>query len=182
MEKSESIKNLANALCNFQNEVAAVGKDGINPFFKSKYATLENIINTIRTPMVKHGLSFSQLPSDDSSLMTVLMHTSGEYIAATVKMTPKDNTPQGQGSAITYMRRYALSAILGIATDADTDDDGNAASHKREVYDTSAVPDDAEPVVHVDDHETPKDPAPWKKKTPKEMASNAVVNKQRREI
>lgn len=154
MEKSESIAKLADALCKFQSQVDSIGKDGKNPFFKSKYATLDNIIKTVRGPMVKHGLSFSQMPSEENCLVTVLMHSSGEYMASTVKMTPKDNTPQGQGSAITYMRRYALSALLGIATDED--DDGNAASKKREVYDNSPVPDDVVPVVTYDDHEIEK--------------------------
>jgi hypothetical protein len=155
MEKSESIKNIASALTKFQNEVKAVTKDGKNPFFKSSYATLGNIINTITTPLVKNGLSYSQLPSGENGLTTILMHSSGEYIYDTVKMTPKDNTPQGQGSAITYMRRYALSALLGLSTDED--DDGNAASRKREVYDTSAVDDKAEPTVSYDEepHDTP---------------------------
>lgn len=110
----------------FQGEVSAVTKDGNNPYFKSKYATLENIIDTIRLPLQKNGLSFSQFPTGENELVTILMHSSGEYLQSTVKMAPKDNTPQGQGSAITYMRRYALSAILGIATEED--DDGNGAS------------------------------------------------------
>lgn len=126
MEKSQSIKELATALTKFQSEVNAVTKDGSNPFFKSKYATLENTIETVRDPLQKYGLSFAQFPSGENELVTILMHTSGEYLQSTVKMTPKDNTPQGQGSAITYMRRYALSAILGIATEED--DDGNSAS------------------------------------------------------
>src|SRR3990167_1270934 len=127
MEISTTIKELATALVEFQKEVEAVKKDGTNPFYKSTYATFQNVIETIREPLAKNGLSFSQAPDGDG-LCTILMHTSGEFIKATGKMTPKDNTPQGQGSAITYMRRYALSAILGIAT--EDDDDGNAAQPK----------------------------------------------------
>ncbi len=126
MEKSQSIENLAKALSKFQEEVGNVKKDSTNPFFKSKYASLENVINTIREPLGKNGLSFSQIPCGENQLLTILMHISGEYISATMKMTPKDNTPQGQGSAITYARRYAISALLGIAT--EDDDDGNMAS------------------------------------------------------
>jgi hypothetical protein len=125
MEKSPEIKNLATALQGFQKDVENVSKDSVNPFFKSKYASLESVIETVRVPLSKHGLSFSQFP-DDMGLTTILMHSSGEWIQATSKMTPKDATPQGHGSAITYLRRYALSAILGLAT--EDDDDDNAAS------------------------------------------------------
>lgn len=129
MERSQTIAELAKALAKFQSQVAAVKKDASNPFFKSKYATLENIIETIRKPLEDSGLSFSQFPSGDNELVTILMHISGEFLQSTAKMTPKDQTPQSQGSAITYLRRYALSAILGIATEED--DDGNQATHKK---------------------------------------------------
>jgi ERF superfamily len=125
MQQSAEIKNLAEALTKFQKDVENVPKDAVNPFFKSKYASLENVIATVRPHLAKHGLSFSQFPDGDG-LTTVLMHSSGEWLQATSKMTPKDATPQGQGSAITYLRRYALSAVLGLAT--EDDDDGNAAS------------------------------------------------------
>jgi hypothetical protein len=125
MEKSPAIENIAKALASFQSDMESVSKDAENPFFHSKYATLENIISTAKAHLKKHGLSFAQFPDGDG-LTTIIMHTSGEFIQATCRMTPKDETPQSQGSAITYMRRYALSAALGIATDED--DDGNAAS------------------------------------------------------
>lgn len=139
MEHSESIKELAAALSAFQAEVGNVKKDATNPFFKSKYATLENIISTIKPHLRKHGLSYAQFPDGESGLTTIVMHSSGEWIAASVDIRPIPEyaksdekherpyiSPQGQGSAITYARRYALGAALGIAT--DDDDDGNAAS------------------------------------------------------
>lgn len=126
MEKSTTITEIAKALANFQGKVATIKKDGENPFFKSKYATLENVIETIRKPLSEAGLSFAQFPCGENELTTIIMHISGEYLQSTVKINPKDNTPQSQGSAITYMRRYALSAVLGLATEED--DDGNEAS------------------------------------------------------
>jgi hypothetical protein len=129
IEKSEQINELALALSKFQSEVQGVKKDGDNPFFHSKYATLEGIITTVRSPLAKHGLAFAQFPCGENGLTTLVLHTSGQYIAATFTMKPKDATPQGVGSAITYARRYALSAALGIATEED--DDGNAASSPR---------------------------------------------------
>jgi len=133
LDKSPSIKELAAALSAFQAEVDAVKKDAENPFFKSKYASLENVIATIKPLLAKHGLAYTQFPSliwqdahPQSSLTTILLHTSGEWLQATTPLLMKDQTPQGQGSAITYMRRYALAGVLGLATEED--DDGNAAS------------------------------------------------------
>lgn len=136
MDKSESIKEIAAALKSFQFTVTAVKKDGSNPFFKSKYATLENILESIKGYMHSFGLSFSQFPCTvplrgseggvAAGLYTVIMHTSGEWIGSAVPLELKGHTPQDQGSAITYMRRYALSAALGLAT--EDDDDGNAAT------------------------------------------------------
>lgn len=126
MEKSESIKNLALALCNFQGTVEKIVKGATNPFFKSKYANLADILDVIREPLQTNDLSFVQFPEGENALTTMLMHSSGEWIQATYTMKPTKNDPQGQGSAITYQRRYALGAILGL--NIDDDDDGNNAS------------------------------------------------------
>lgn len=128
MNKSESIKELAKALLNFQAKGLKVGKEAENPFFKSKYASLANILDKISAPLSESGLSFTQMP-DGKSLTTILMHESGEWIEATYEMPiGKPNDPQAVGSAITYARRYALGAILGL--NIDDDDDGNKASEK----------------------------------------------------
>ena len=83
MNKSESIKNIAKALSMFQHNVSKIKKDGKNPFFKSNYATLTNILDTIANPLENSGLVFSQLPDGDNSLTTILIHTeSGEFIEA----------------------------------------------------------------------------------------------------
>lgn len=142
MEQSTSIENIAKALIAFQSQVETIKKDSTNPFFKSKYASLENVIEGTREPLKKNNLAFSQFPAGDNNLTTILMHSSGEFMKSSVKMFPKDNTPQGQGSAITYMRRYALSAILGLATEED--DDGNAGS-KTSALKTTVAPKKAIP-------------------------------------
>jgi hypothetical protein len=130
MIKSESISNLAKALTTFQIKVGSIKKDSINPFFKSKYASLTTIIEHITIPLSESGLCYTQFP-DESGLTTVLMHSeSGEYIQATYQMPiAKVNDPQAVGSAITYARRYALGAILGLAIDED--DDANAATQPK---------------------------------------------------
>ncbi|MDU0441568.1 ERF family protein [Staphylococcus haemolyticus] len=134
MNKSESITELNKALANFHKEVKQPMKDANNPFFKSKYVPLENVVEAIDDVAPKFGLTYSQYPvtTDDGKvgISTLILHESGEFIEyppATTK--PDKNTPQGVGSALTYMRRYALSAVFGITSDQD--DDGNEASGKR---------------------------------------------------
>ena len=130
MKSSESITKIASALVKAQGELNAVHKDGNNPHFRSKYATLQNIVESTRDTLRKHGLAvvqtFSETDGSYISLNTTLLHESGEYISGTFSMRPSKVDPQGLGSATTYARRYALSAILGIVTDED--DDGNMAS------------------------------------------------------
>jgi hypothetical protein len=125
METSPTITKIATALAAFQSTGTTVAKDGTNPHFRSTFATLPNVIETIRQPLEAHGLSFAQFPDGDG-LTTVLMHISGEWIKATAHLTIEKPTPQAHQSAITYMRRNALLAALGLPT--EDDDDGNEAS------------------------------------------------------
>ena len=128
MEKSQSIVNIAKALSQFQAKMGKVNKDATNPFFNSKYATLSNILDAIKMPLQESGLSFTQFPTGQNGLTTVLMHAdSGEYMQTDYFMNPTKSDPQAQGSAISYMRRYALAAVLGL--NIDDDDDANAATH-----------------------------------------------------
>lgn len=130
MNKSESVKELGKALLEFHKEVGKVAKDSANPFFKSKYASLTNIQQAVKEPLEKAGLVYAQFPDGAHGLTTIIIHSeSGEWIEATSEMTPTKNDPQGQGSAITYQRRYALASALGLTVDED--DDGNAASQPK---------------------------------------------------
>ncbi len=133
MNKSESIASLAMALSKFQGEVTNPKNTASNLFFNSKYSPLNEVINMIRPILAKHGLSVLQSPSGDGQniiITTLLMHSSGEWIEAEPLVLKADKvTAQGAGSAITYGRRYALSAILGIASEED--DDGNHSSENK---------------------------------------------------
>lgn len=130
MQKSDSIKELATALAKAQGQLENASKASVNPHFKSKYADLAEVINTIRPVFAEHGLSVMQCPSFDAGIVsveTVLMHSSGEFIASTVSAPVSKQDAQGVGSAITYCRRYALAAVAGIAQE---DDDANGAVGK----------------------------------------------------
>ena len=126
MRQSDSIKNIATAMVGFQQEMETIFKKDTNPFFKSKYAALPEILKAIKDPLVKQGLSFMQFPKGDCELETIVMHISGEWIAETFYMRPAKQDPQGYGSVITYQRRYAIGAIFGLSIDED--DDGNKGS------------------------------------------------------
>lgn len=126
MKKSESIKAIGAALKVFHVKVEDIKKTADNPFFKSKYAPLDEILPSIQLPLDEAGLVFTQFPDEDS-LTTLLMHPeSGEWMEASYNIHPAQATPQAIGSAITYARRYALCSILGLNIVAD--DDGNASS------------------------------------------------------
>lgn len=140
MKKSESIIEIAKALIKFQNEVENPKNTAKNPMFNSKYAPLETVINTVKPILAKHGLSFIQSTGSEGEsiiVTTMLIHESGEYLESSPLILPahqarkgggKEFNAQGAGSAITYARRYSLSAMLGIASESD--DDGNGASQK----------------------------------------------------
>lgn len=130
-ERSETIKELAIALAKAQAQIAPASKSAENPHFRSRYADLPAVWDACRKPLTDHGLSVVQMPVDAGepgrvALMTMLLHTSGEFISSTVSTRLQKDDAQGIGSALTYLRRYALSAMVGVV--ADEDDDGNAAS------------------------------------------------------
>lgn len=127
-EQSEQIGELAKALAVAQGKITGALKDSSNPFFKSRYADLASVWDACRGPLSENGLAVVQLTESDDAgvyVATTLAHSSGQWMRSRLRLQPKDATPQGMGSAITYGRRYALAAIVGVA---QVDDDGNAAS------------------------------------------------------
>lgn len=146
-QKNREINELAKSLSNAQSEISNAHKDKKNPFFKSTYADLASVWDAIREPMTKNGLSIVQMPTEGVSgvigLSSILMHESGQYIESKYYMKPVKDDPQGRGSCITYMRRYALQAILGVCP---ADDDGNAASHNQSKANKNMTPEFKETV------------------------------------
>ena len=135
LNASENLADLAAALCAVQGELKPAIKQADNPFFKSKYVDLPGVWEAIRPLLSKNGLSVVQTftaSADGPTIVTTLMHKSGQWVSSELFLKPAKSDPQGVGSAITYGRRYALAAMVGVV--ADEDDDGNAASQGGQAY------------------------------------------------
>ena len=147
MMQSESIANLTLALSIVQGKMTHAIKDSANPFFKSKYADLESVWDVCRSLLSENGLAVMQFPGDINfvqlekengdiniatkmSLTTIISHKSGEFMSQEMSVPVTKPDAQGAGSALTYMRRYALAAVVGVV---QADDDGNAASSPKPV-------------------------------------------------
>lgn len=130
MKHSESLAAIGAALAAAQAEMQSVAKDSTNPHFKSKFASLDTIIESMRPVLALHGLCISQSaePRDGNAIVveTMVLHKSGEWLSNSVLVPLAKVDPQGAGAALTYGRRFGLSAVLCVATDED--DDGNTAS------------------------------------------------------
>ena len=143
MSKSTEINELAVALVGAQGEFSAVPKGSVNPFFKSKYAGLPEVVASASPVLAKHGLAVSQFIGVDSEgrdiLTTYLIHASGQYISHDMRLhLGKDDTSQALGSSVTYARRYSYCAVLGLV--ADEDDDGNASTQASFTKTTTSAP------------------------------------------
>jgi hypothetical protein len=131
--QSEQIDQLAIALAKAQAENGIVHKDAKNPFFKSNYATLAQVWETVRPILTAHGLSVVQMPSHDENgyyVESMLIHSSGQWIKSKTYMKPVKDDPQGIGSLISYARRYALQSLVMVCPD---DDDGEMAMGRSSV-------------------------------------------------
>lgn len=147
MNKSEQIDALATALSKAQATMPAIPKRGRGQVGQqaTSYVTFDDLVATVRPLLAANGLSFAQL-LDAGNLTTVLMHTSGQWLAGSTPieaMAPNrgTNEMQAYGSTLTYLKRYALAALLGVAS--DDDDDANAAK-KAPKNAKHAAPDEAQ--------------------------------------
>lgn len=181
MKTSDSIEQLATALAAAQGEIDGAKKSASNPFFNSKYADLASVKDAMRGPFAAHGLSVVQFPQTTFSgtpeayewtakrsgevrygvrvftvvtVLTRLLHTSGQFLEESVSAMLPNGDPQSVGSAISYLRRYALQTVAGVAS---ADDDGEATTRRpapqsapltlgpRPIIDVALVP-----IVHPD--------------------------------
>jgi hypothetical protein len=151
MNKSEQINELATALAKAQSQFQPVTKTGLNPHLKNRYVTLDGIIEAIKGPLGENGIAYSQLVGTSydehgghqATLTTMLMHSSGQWMSTTAVIDGMEghrgvNAMQAFGSSLTYMKRYALAAILGVSSDED--DDGNSSSTRRPAQKEKAEP------------------------------------------
>lgn len=129
MQTSNEIDKIAPSLLKAQKMIRFAAKDAKNPHFRNDYATLESVIDAVKDALNNNGIMFMQTPSpsDDGRLhlTTRLIHESGQWVQDTAVVSLQKQDAQGFGSAMTYLRRYSLSAITGLY---QADDDGQEAS------------------------------------------------------
>ncbi len=144
---SDEIKQIASALSKAAAGIKPALKSAENPFFKSSYADLKEIDHACRSALTENELAISQvtMPIDGIPfLVTILMHSSGEWIKSFYPITYDKSTPQAIGSGVTYARRYSLAAICNVVTE---DDDGEAATKREKEIPKKAQPHTPDMVV-----------------------------------
>lgn len=128
MIRSETIGKIAAAFVKAQSDMTSAKKDASNPFYKSKYADYEGVVDAVKPHLNRHGIAYSCIPMTEG-VEVLLIHESGEYFGGLVpySVIATIKTAQDLGGIITYFKRYGLAGITGLPT---IDDDGNAASGK----------------------------------------------------
>lgn len=129
MKTSDQVNEICAAIVAMQQELEDAPKDKENPHFKNRYSDLATVMQKARPVLAKHGLGLVQFPEADGpkvSVVTRLVHKSGQWMEGVLTMTARDASPQSIGSAVTYGRRYSAPAAIGMAT--EDDDDANAAT------------------------------------------------------
>ena len=129
MKTSTSISAIAKALAAVSADLRNPAMDATNPGFKSKFISLVGLIDSLRAPLHAHGIVVLQPVSSPVAgrvrVTTTLLHSSGEWMSSTADLA-SGATAQSFGTAVSYLRRYTLQAMLGVSGDADADDDGEA--------------------------------------------------------
>jgi hypothetical protein len=119
---SEKCEDIAQALGSAQAKMPPITFDAVNPHFRNKYATLAHILATVRPVLLAHDLTLTQLGTKDGTLVTMLLHKSGQWIRSELPIIADKAGPQPFGSAMSYARRYGLCAILNVAAEEEDDD------------------------------------------------------------
>lgn len=128
--------DLFGALAKARKAFGRIVKSSENPFFKSKYADLSEILDATTDGLSDNGLAVMQFPTVEDGrvvIVTILGHSSGQWAEGKLPMPVTKNDAQGVGSSITYGRRYAFGALVSVASELD--DDGNAAVGKKNTSD-----------------------------------------------
>lgn len=143
------MKAIYEALVKAQAGFKSATFDSANPHFKSKYASLTSVMNAVRASLNANGLAITQ-NVDQGNVITTLVHISGESISNSVPLIVGKNDMQGMGSALTYGRRYGLSALLGIVTDEDDDGNGSQPNKPLDAPKEASTTSATEPPPHTD--------------------------------
>jgi hypothetical protein len=139
MDTSNANAELWAALAAAQADIQNPTKNAVNPHFKNKYADLAEVLKTVLPVFSSHKLAIIQSTGFDSatnvvSVSTVVAHAGGGFVSSEARCIPGKTDAQGVGAATTYLRRYSLSAMAGVAQE---DDDGNSAKHERKHHEPS---------------------------------------------
>lgn len=136
---SDTLGKLTTALVKARADINHPARNKVNPHFKNRYADLTAVLDAVVPAFTANGLAIVQMVDEGNKLVTILTHTSGEFISTAADIPPYKNA-QGLGSCLTYLRRYTVQALAGIA--ADDDDDGNAASNNSNNKASDSAPAD----------------------------------------
>lgn len=151
-DQSADLAELFAALAEAQLEIQNAEANEENDFLKTKYANLAAVMTVCREPLAKQGLTIMQFPliSPDAEVLleTVLAHKSGQYMSSRWSMPVKDNQPQTRGATLTYLRRYSVSSILGIA---QYDDDAQSAQKGADEYERITAKEADEILMKADE-------------------------------
>lgn len=143
MKTSETIQDLSKAMSLMQSQIKPAVKDSMNSHFKSRYSDISSVWNAIRDPMTSNGLTVWQDVTTEEkhvSVTTRVVHASGQWVEFGPLSVPMSKTDaHGVGSAISYAKRYALCAALGVVS-GDEDDDGNASMPEKLVQKKEVTP------------------------------------------
>lgn len=140
MSQSEDIKELVTALSKAQGKMRPAVFNKVNPHFKNRYADFTSCMDAAREPLCENGLSIMQYCetiNEKLHLVTLLAHTSGQWIKSYFPLNPINMTSQAIGSAMTYGKRYSLSSMLGIVSDEEEDDDAETAEGRGKLSKTN---------------------------------------------
>lgn len=144
--RSVDLKDLFTALAKAQGEMQIARKRSENPYFKNKYADLEEMVTASRPALSKYGLSVLQQTTNNSDgqsiLHTILAHSSGQWISSEMKILPPKADVQTLGSYITYLKRYSYASLIGVVSSNEDDDGEIAVATERELFAKGAATND----------------------------------------
>lgn len=156
IKHSDTLSKFAPAFVAAQKKVEHATKNAQNPHLKNKYANLAEVIDTVTPTFNDEGLAILQFPGWNegrATVSTMVLHTSGEFVAGTAECPLPKADPQGYGAATTYLRRYGGAAVANISQE---DDDGESALNRKPKGEKTAEADRKQAAEVAKDPESPQ--------------------------